>query len=146
MTWGNPPLATFGDELAAGRDYLQAALERPSLVGRPDVQGARVGLFLPGGYVPADGPPFVRLSRDGTPSATYPIVAARTLRVVVWHTGPTHARSLAELCLALLLTHPGGQVLAGCSFLTGVQPATDPDNGGDIAAFTVRARVGAQVI
>lgn len=146
MTWGNPPLAVFGDELVAGRDYLNAAFTRPAVADREDVQGAVAGLWLPSGYDPAAGPPFVRLSRDGTPSATYPVVANRTLRVVVWHRSTTLAKSLAELCLALLLTHPGDEVISGCTYLTGVQPGTDPDNEGDIAAFTVRANVSATIV
>lgn len=147
MTWGAPPLAVFADELAEGRAYLVDALARPALAARPELAGGvDVGLVLPPDYDPASARPFVRLTRDGTPDAVYPVVAYRTLRVVVWHGNTTNAKALAELCLALLLTHPGGDRLKGCMFLTGVTPGTDPDNDGDIASFTVRARVGATVI
>lgn len=146
MTWGRPPLAVFADPLAELRDYLEARLADPALADRPEVAGAQVGLVLPAGYAPRSSAPFVRVASDGTPDVAYPIRAHATTRVTVWHSTTTRAKELAGLCLGLALTYPGGPRLARVVELTGVVDDVDPDNGGDIAAFTVRAVVRATVL
>lgn len=147
MSWGRGELlAVFGDAEREARDYLHEKLTTAPLAARPEVAGAGVGIGLPGDYDPknASTKAYLGVSLDGTPVVDYPIRALGSLRLVAWARSRTQAKALAQLALALMLTHPGtGGVLAGCTELTGVQPGRDPDNGAHIASCTVRAKVRA---
>lgn len=134
------PLVGFADPEVATKDLLKRLLpSRPE----PCATGAAVGLSLPAEWDPRSPTvaPFVQVAWDGTPLQLSVARQFATVRVTVWHRNTTNAKNLAGLCQALLLAdHTGGDI-TGYAFLTGPQPATDPDNDADIASFTVRAVV-----
>lgn len=85
--------------------------------------------------------PHVLVALDGTPSATYPIVAAASVRITVYASGSTKAQQLANLCLGLLLFQFGDG-----AFLTGVQPAKDNTISAQLATIAVRVNLRFDVL
>ena len=68
------------------------------------------------------------------------------MRLTAWHATATKAKALAALVQGLALIHPGGGGIASVNLLTGVLPAIDEDNGGDIASVTVRVHLRSTVL
>lgn len=123
------PLVTFGDPERAIRDYLAAKLTARG-------ETATVSVGVPPDWSTAS-PTHVQVECDGTPIVHYPILIKPTIRVVVWSSSPTAGKALANLCMGLLLVHPGGNGVAGIHSLTGLLSTRDHITGGDLAAFTV---------
>lgn len=144
MTWGKgDTIAPWADAEQVLIEYMTARLAASPLSTRPEVQGVTVGAALPSSWKARESAPFLRITIDGTPSTTGSVVANTTIRLVAWHRSRTSAKALAALGHALLLVYPGSPEVAGVGDLTGLQPGRDPDNGGDLCAATVTARVRA---
>ncbi len=94
-----------------------------------------VGIGVPPEW---EGEDYLQVSLDGTPVVEHPIVARATVRIVGWASTTTRAKELANLALGLLCAHDGGDGISDITPLTGVLPARDPDNRGEIASVTVR--------
>lgn len=113
------------------KDYLKAQLP---------VHGestASVGLALPGKWTSSE-PPVVVVFDDGGPSE-WPILTEPRIRVTVWASGRTLARSVAALCVGLLMSFdvPG---VAHVRDPSSILDARDDHNGGIMASFTVAAK------
>lgn len=124
------PVAIPTDAERATVDYLKAAL----LARGQDVT---CGVNEPTPWADATKP-HVQVMSDGTPSATYPMTAAATIRLTAWATGTTAAKALAGLAQGIMLAHPGGGGIQSVNFLTGMQPTRDADTGAQLATSTVR--------
>lgn len=83
----------------------------------------------------------VQVGHDGTPEVKYPIYVSAAIRVTVYHASTTVAQDLANLCNALLLSHPGGGAVSGVQAGTGVLPVTDADLGAQLATIGVSVRL-----
>lgn len=127
------PLVVFADPERLIIDYL-----RTSLAARG--QSPTVGVGLPAGWTVRAGH-HVAVASDGTPSVTYPVTVGAMVRVTTWAESTTAAKTLASLCMGLLLAHPGDEDVDSVTAMTGVLPARDPDNGAPIASVTVRANL-----
>jgi len=113
------------------KNYLVSCLSVPE----PEVTAA---LNLPPKWAPETHPPAVVVFDDSGPTR-WPIATHPQIRVTVWAHGRTRARTIAGLCLGWLLAGrvPGVKISPGTSIID----ARDPDNGGDMASFTVRTTV-----
>lgn len=111
------------------KDWLKADLADtfPSLT---------VTLELPSGWALGSDPVLV-LADDGSPLDLWPAATSPTIRVTSWTSG--RDRTYVHKALARLLTAR----IAGIAALlpgAGVVDARDPQTGGDLSSFTVRAR------
>ncbi|MDP7706802.1 hypothetical protein [Mycobacterium sp. TY815] len=111
------------------KDWLKADLADtfPSLT---------VTLELPSGWALGSDPVLV-LADDGDPLGLWPAATSPAIRVTSWTSG--RDRTYVHKALARLLTAriPGvAALLPGA----GVVDARDPQTGGDLSSFTVRAR------
>jgi len=82
--------------------------------------------------------PHLQVMSDGTPSATYPMTAAVTIRLTAWATGTTTAKALVGLAQGIMCAHPGGSGIQSVRFLTGTLPTKDADTGAQLATATIR--------
>lgn len=117
------------DVVRVVKDWLKADLAAtfPSLT---------VTLELPSGWALGSDPVLV-LADDGSPMNLWPAATSPTIRVTSWTSG--RDRTYVHRALARLLTAriPGiAALLPGA----GVVDARDPQTGGDLSSFTVRAR------
>lgn len=90
--------------------------------------------------------PHVQVALDGTPEVTYPALWRSTVRVTVWATATTDAKSLANVVLALLLSYGGDSDIHSIRPLTGVLPARDPATSAELASITVQVNLRGHVI
>lgn len=90
--------------------------------------------------------PHILVAIDGTPSATYPITAATSVRVTAYASGSTKAQQLVNLCQGILLAHSGGGGISGIEFLTGVQPSQDNITAAQLATIAVRVNLRYSVL
>lgn len=131
----------YGDGEAEAIDWLTAELpERlPS-----ELVGCTVGVELPSTWKAKTSPPHVQVVLDGTPSAVHPIIARQTIRLVSWTRTHTLSKQLCAIAQGCLLVHTGNEVVSNVEFLTGVQPARDPNHDAPIASATSRMTVRAE--
>jgi hypothetical protein len=120
---------TYPDVERLARDLLE------DLIDDDDVP---VGIGVPSDW---SGTDYLQVSCDGTPTLEHPVVAHSTVRVVGWASSTTRAKQLANLALGLLSSHTGDEHIAAIVPLTGVLPARDPDNRGELASVTLRVSV-----
>lgn len=118
--------ATYEDVERLTRDLLD------SLVAVP------VGVGVPSDWSGSD---YFQVACDGTPVLEHPVVSHATVRIVAWSTSTTRAKELANLALGLLSAHEGGAGIAAIRPLTGLFPARDPENRGELASVTLRVSV-----
>lgn len=124
------PVAVPTDAERATVDYLTAELAAHG-------QDVTCGVNMPTVWADATKP-HVQVALNGTPSSTYPMTAAATIRLTAWATGTTAAKALAGLAQGIMCAHPGGGGIQSVQFLTGVLPTKDPDTGAQLATATVR--------
>lgn len=103
----------------------------------PDVT---VGIGVPSDWT-TDSPEHLQVALDGTPALEHPVIAHSTVRIVAWSASTTRSKELANLALGLLCAHAGGDGISAILPLTGIFPARDPDNRGELASVTVRVTV-----
>jgi len=132
------PLVVPADAERVTIDYLAV-----TLAGRGE--DATVGVTVPQKWGKTTKP-HVQVALDGTPVVQYPCLVRATVRVTVWHASTTTAKRLANLCMGLLLAHPGDADMAGCLPGTGVLPAVDPATKAQLASITVRAKLRMTVL
>jgi hypothetical protein len=132
------PLATFADPERLVVDYLTTKLAARG-------ETVSVGTDLPGDWQATGSTSFVQVQHDGSINA-YPSLSRATVRVTVWAPKPTSAKTLAGLCQALLLSHPGDTSIASVQSLTGTLPGRDVRNQGFTVTFTVRANLTASLL
>lgn len=105
-----------------------------------------VGESVPPAWTPRSRP-HVQVAWDGTPIIlTGGLVAFCTVRLVARAANTTDTKALASRAQGILCGHPGGDVISGAIFLTGVQPARDPDTQHEIAATTSRVTIRSALI
>lgn len=128
-------LATYPDVEVATKDLLRDLLD--DLTG----ETATVGVVLPADWVAKTSPPHLEVACDGTPILEHPIAARSTIRVTAWSNARSEAKRLATLALGLLAAHDGSGDISAIQPLTGVLPARDPANRGELASVTLRVTV-----
>lgn len=137
-------LAVVADAERIVGEYLTTALLSR---GEDVTVGAKVpSTWNPLAISEGGSKPHVLVALDGTPSATYPIVAAASVRVTVYASGSDTAKRLAGLCQGLLLAHSGGGDISGIDYLTGVQPAKDNITAAQLATIAVRVNLRYSVL
>ena len=99
--------------------------------------GVAVGVTLPRAWTRSAGP-FVSVVCDGVLTDNWPVSTRCTVRVAVWHSTASAAKTLAGEAQGLLLAHPGGDGVARVLPGAGVFGAVDPDSQADLASFNVR--------
>lgn len=104
-----------------------------------------VGIGVPSNWTPASGN-HLQIDLDGTPTGSHPTIVNATVRQVAWAANTTEAKRLAAVAQGTLCAHPGGGGIAATKFLTGVQPARDPDTRAEIASTTTRVAVRSEPI
>lgn len=124
---------TYPDVERETRDLLAELIATEE----PDIT---VGIGLPADWTAAS-PDHLQVSCDGTPLLDHPIVAHSTVRITAWSASTTRAKELANFALGLLCAHAGSDEIAAILARTGVLPARDPDNRGELASVTVRVSV-----
>lgn len=129
---------TFPDVERLVRNYLADELDALG-------ETCTVHIGVPTDWTPASGS-HIQVDWDGTPTATPPIIADASMRVVAWAANTTEAKRLAALAQGLLLNHPGGDGIASTQFLTGVLPTRDPDTRAEIASTTTRVTVRSEPV
>lgn len=114
------------------KDYLKTAL--PALTA---VQFT-AGLGLPDDWTPKSKPHIGVFDDGGV--ASWPVSTRPVLRVTAWSDSETKSRTLAGLCVSILLAHsiPG---IANVRQPSSILADRDPHNGGLMASFTVRTSV-----
>lgn len=137
-------LAVTPDAERLAIDYL-----KPALISRG--KDVTIGSNVPTTWNPlpisqGGSKAHVLIALDGTPEAEYPIYAAASVRVTVFATGSTEAKTLAGLCQGLLLFHSGGGGIAGIQHLSGILPAKDDITGAQMASIAVRVNLRYSVI
>lgn len=87
--------------------------------------------------------PHILVAHDGTPNATYPIVAAASVRVTAFcgKTAQRRAFHLSTLCQGLLLARTAGGGMGSIQFLSGALPAKDPDTNAAMSFVAVRVNL-----
>jgi hypothetical protein len=83
-------------------------------------------------------PPFIGVFDDGG-LPVWPVSVRPRIRVTVWADGQDNARTIAGMCLGVLLSHsiPG---IATVTDPTGLTDARDPHNHGIMCFFSVTAQ------
>lgn len=114
------------------KDYLKSAL--PALTS----EQFTAGLGLPSNWTPKSKP-HIGVFDDGGVTK-WPVATRPVLRVTVWSDGESMSRTLAGLCMRVLLAQsiPG---IANVREPSSILDARDPQNGGLMASFTVRTSV-----
>ncbi|MGN7133384.1 hypothetical protein ACTHQY_08935 [Rhodococcoides corynebacterioides] len=126
-------LRTPADPALLAQRYLAATIPALTPADKPTF-----GLGVPNEWKPSQRP-FVGVFDDGGPTR-WPVATRPLLRVTVWSDGRTRSRTIAALCMGVLLAHniPGvASVREPSSLLDG----RDPQNHGLMASFTVRTTV-----
>lgn len=98
---------------------------------------ATVGVGVPNTYNPRTSPPYVQVSSDGIPIASFPVSARATMRVCVWSNSTTLSKAIAAYCEGWLLANPSAGGMSGTRQGTGVLATRDADTGAELAYITV---------
>lgn len=126
------PLRAPGDGAKPAKNYLAGVV--PALVDAP---APTFSLNLPEAWKTTDAP-HVSVFDDSGP--VVPFVATKSrLRVTVWADGRDRARSIAGVCMAVLMAHRIDGIAV--SDPTGLADSRDSTNGGLMCSFTVAAIV-----
>lgn len=140
MTWGLDPGLLVIPAAHPAR-VLKDALKGRMSAKYPDLA---YGLGLPEDWASYDGPPLLVVFDDGGASE-WPVSDRATLRVTAWSNSLTKSREIAAFALGVTLTHRVeglSQILPG----TRVIDARDPENGAEMASYTVRARARTTIV
>ena len=133
-------LATPPDVIDLVINYLT-----PILITRGE--DVTVGDELPATWTTASKP-HILVAHDGAPNATYPIVAAASVRITAFCATASRRRAfhLSTLCQGILLAHSGGGGISSIQFLSGALPAKDPDTGAAMSFVAVRVNLRFNVL
>lgn len=127
------PFRTPGDGAKAAKAHLAAVL--PGLVAAP---APTVALTFPTSWTTGSAPA-IGVFDDGGPQV-WPVVTKPRIRVTVWADGRDRARSIAGVCMGVLLSHRIDG-LAAVTDPTAILEDRDPSTGALTASFTVSATV-----
>lgn len=128
------PAVVFPDPLIATLDVLRAGVPT-------HVPGATFGTVPPSAQRSDDASaPYAFVDLDAV-TGQYPVHMSATVRVVAYAATPAQTLALAQVCRAILLSHPGDAAARSFGELTGPIPTTDPDTDAPVAFFTVAARL-----
>jgi hypothetical protein len=132
------PLAVPPDAERVVIDYLTTALAARG-------QDVTVGVVIPATWTTGTKP-HVQVALDGTPIVTYPVLWRASVRVTVWASTTTAAKTLAALAHGLLLIHPGSADVGSIRNLTGILPTRDPNTGAQLATVSVQVNLRGSVL